>query len=134
MFSFLFSLMLSKESLATLGLGKMIGAAWVIFTTVYFLLSMALPTLIASNQNGALQNSFNNGESSGYQKAVLQLGQALGAQYDGGCKEPVPVSFGTGAPVGILSANCLQTVVEQAMNPANQQAPAGQQAPVAPQN
>ena len=124
--------MLSKESIANLGLAKVLGAAWVIFTTLYFLLSIALPYIIQSTQTAALQGSYNNGQSYGYQAAVVQLGQALGAQLEGGCKEPVPVNFGTGAPVGILSTNCLQAVVEAAMNPQNQQAPAPQDATVPP--
>lgn len=126
--------MFSKESLANLSLSRILGAAWVIFTTLYFLLSIALPYMVTQAQNVALQGSFQNGQSNGYEAAVLQLGQALGAQLEGGCKEPVPVNFGTGAPVGILSTNCLQTVVEAAMNPANQPAPAAPETPAPAQN
>jgi hypothetical protein len=86
--------MFSKESLANLSLSRILGAAWVIFTTLYFLLSIALPYMVTQAQNVALQGSFQNGQSNGYEAAVL---------FKHLKKEPVPVNFGTGAPVGILS-------------------------------
>lgn len=86
----------------------MLGAAWIIFTTVYFLLSVASPYIFERTQAAALQGSYQNGQANGYQAAVLQLGQALSTQLQGGCKEAVPVNFGTGAPIGIVSTNCLQ--------------------------
>ena len=48
--------MLSKESIANLGLAKVLGAAWVIFTTLYFLLSIALPYIIQSTQTASAKN------------------------------------------------------------------------------
>jgi hypothetical protein len=117
--------MISKESLANLGLGKILGAAWIFFTTVYFFLTMVAPYLILQVQGNLINNAVNtqlntvfqkgqeNGQNIGYQSAYAQLGQALGAQFQGGCKEPIPVNLGSGTTVGIISMNCLQQAAAQ---------------------
>jgi hypothetical protein len=47
---------------------------------------------------------------------VIQLGQALAGQLEGGCKDVVPVNFGTGAPVGIVSTNCVEMMMKNVLN------------------
>ncbi len=116
----------TKEYIASLSIGKVLLSAWVFFTTIYFLLGLAAPyllmkvegNLINNAVNGQLQTVFQqgqeNGQAVGYQAAIGQLGQALGTQLQGGCKEPVPVTFGSGVVVNVLSENCLQLFAESA--------------------
>lgn len=69
----------------------------------------ALAQASASFSGNVLQNGYNNG----YGTAVMQLAKALEDQYTQGCKEPVPVTLGTGS-VGIVSVNCFQKIAENA--------------------
>lgn len=118
--------MFSKESLACLSIGRVVAYAWVFFVTVYFFLTLTAPYLITQIQGGLIKNQasvlansqlepvFKNGQAAGFQAAIGQLGQALGTQLQGGCKEPVPVTFGSGVTVNVLTENCLQLFAEQA--------------------
>lgn len=126
-----------------LSVGKAITAAWVFFVTVFFLYSVSFSSIenaklteasqigyqngFAAAANQAMSsfsgNTLQNGYNNGYGTAILQLAQALAAQYEGGCKEAVPVTIGSGS-VGIISIDCLQQVAS------GQTAP--QTAPTAP--
>jgi hypothetical protein len=115
--------MFSKESVASLSIGTLIGSAWVIFTTVYFLLSLTYPYIQSTQVNGATQNGYNRGANDGFGTAVGQLGQALTKQIADGCKDAIPVTIGTGS-IGIVNAGCLQTPVATPGAPAPANAPA----------
>ena len=125
--------MISNTCFQDLTVGKMVTAAWVIFTSLFFLYSVSYPILegtklqsattagfnngfntaanqaMASMSGNALQNGYNNG----YGTAIMQLAQALTTQYAEGCQKPVPVTIGTGS-VGIVSIDCLQKVAASA--------------------
>lgn len=110
--------------------GMVVLGTWIAFTTFYTLSSFIYPFIEAkqiadARQAGYVQganetaqralqsfsgNVFQNGQAQGQQIVVSQLLQELSKQYDGGCKEIVPVSVGTGS-VGILSTACLQMLV-----------------------
>ncbi len=68
---------------------------------------------VNSRLNEVFKQGQADGQSLGYQAAYAQLGQALGAQFQGGCKEAIPVSLGSGTTVGIISINCLQQATAQ---------------------
>ncbi len=109
--------------------GKVVTAAWVLFTSLFFLYSVAFPVLEKQKLDSATQvgyvngyqtaanqamsslsgNTFQNGQNNGYGTAILQLAQALASQYNEGCAKAVPVTIGSGS-VGILSVDCLQKV------------------------
>jgi hypothetical protein len=130
--------MFSKESVASLSIGTLIGSAWVIFTTVYFLLSLTYPYIQSAQINGADQNGYNRGFTTasnaamasfsgnvfqnGFGTAVGQLGQALTKQIADGCKDAIPVTIGTGS-IGIVNAGCLQTPAATPGAPAPANAP-----------
>ncbi|MFZ2255366.1 MAG: hypothetical protein WAW59_04850 [Patescibacteria group bacterium] len=100
---------------------------WIAFASFYTLASFAYPFIQATQlesarQTGYMQgandasqralqsfsgNVFQNGQNEGQQVVVAQLIQALSQQLEGGCKEVVPVTIGTGS-IGILSTACLQ--------------------------
>lgn len=63
-------------------------------------------------------NVFQNGQSEGQQLVVTQLVQALSQQLDGGCKDVVPVTIGTGS-IGILSTACLQQLTASGVTAAD---------------
>lgn len=112
--------MISMESLAKLSLGKILAAAWVFFTSVYFLISVSAPYILAKTETALINNAVNtqlntvfkqgqdNGQTVGFQAAISQLGQALTTQLKWGCKDAVPVTISSGTTIGILSTNCLQ--------------------------
>ena len=66
--------------------------AWVIFTTLYFLLSLAVPVIVSKAQNQAMQGSFQNGQLNGYNSAFSLMGQALTSQVKEGCKQALPLT------------------------------------------
>lgn len=107
-------------------LPKTLGLAWVLFTTLYFLFSVALPYVIGGTQQAVMNGAFANGQQDGYVKAFMQLGGELQKQLQGGCKEPVAVQLGSGVTVGIVSTNCLQQPQQapQAGGPTGPEAPA----------
>ena len=87
--------------------------AWVIFTTLYFLLSLAVPYILrdVASQNIALQQSFTNGQQNGqlngYNTAFGMMGQALSAQVKEGCKQALPLTVGSGQTIGVVNIDCL---------------------------
>ncbi len=54
-----------------------------------------------------MQTFSGNVFQNGYGKAVLDLASALDAQFQGGCKEIVPIQIGSGA-LGIVNVACIQ--------------------------
>jgi hypothetical protein len=123
--------MFSRERLSQLTASGALVIAWIIFTTLYFLISVSYPFIIGKTQNVALEQAravgYNQAVSqamqtfsgnvfqNGYGKAVLDLATALDAQVKWGCKEAVPVQIGSGA-LGIVNVAC----IEQAVAGANQ--------------
>jgi hypothetical protein len=107
--------MLSREVTENLTFAKVFLAGWVFFTTVFFFLSISAPFILQKTQgelianwvNNQLTTVYQNWQSIGYQWAIMQLGNALGKQLEDGCKEAVPVTFGSGISVGIVSTKCL---------------------------
>lgn len=100
----------NREKVA-LHAGPVVLWTWVAFTSLYTFLSFAYPFIQAkeiesARQSGYIQganetaqqalqsfsgNVFQNGQSQGQQLVVNQLLQALSSQFDGGCKEVIPV-------------------------------------------
>lgn len=135
--------MFSRETLKDISFAKTLGLAWVLFTTLFFLFFTLFPVIESAKVNSAMQEGYNkgfgdaitqasasfsgnvlqNGYNNGFGTAVMQLAKALEDQYTQGCKEPVPVTIGTGS-VGIVSVNCFQKIAENAAS--------GQTAPVQP--
>lgn len=113
--------------LQDISVGKTVTAAWVLFTSLFFLYSISYPVLEKSKLDAVSQsaytngyntaanqamasfsgNTLQNGYNNGYGTAVLQLTQALAKQYEGGCTEAVPVTVGSGS-IGVVSIDCLQ--------------------------
>lgn len=125
--------MFNKETLKEISFAKTLGLAWVLFTTLFFLFSVLFPVIESGKVNSAMQLGYNNGAkdalaqatasfsgnvlqngyNNGYGTAIMQLGKALQDQYVQGCKEPVPVTIGTGS-VNIVSVDCFQKIAENA--------------------
>lgn len=119
--------------LQEISVGKAVTAAWVFFTSLFFLYSISYPLLEKSKLEAATQaaytngyttaanqamasfsgNLLQNGYNNGYGTAVLQLAQALAKQYEGGCTEAVPVTVGSGS-IQIVSVDCLQKAAANA--------------------
>jgi|GEM_PF-3958394 len=97
-----------KDFANALTLGKTLGFAWILFTTLYFLFSLAYPFVVQSTQTNVLQGAYQNGQVSGYTTAFTQLGQVLDEQMKGGCKQAVPVNVGSGVTLGVVNVACLQ--------------------------
>ena len=113
--------------------GKSVLAAWVLFTSLFFLYFVGYPMIESKKITEAQQVWYNNGYSTavnqamstfsgntlqtgynnGYGTAIVQLAQALTAQYNEGCSKPVPVTIGSGS-VGIVSVDCLQKISNSA--------------------
>ena len=87
------------------------------FTTLYTLFSFGYPFVVSQSQTSALNASFQNGQTSGYNTAFGQLGQALTQQFNDGCKQPVPVNVGGSGAVGIVSIDCLAQAQSGAVAP-----------------
>ncbi len=91
--------------------------AWVVFTTLFFLLYLAAPYLIERNQTQALNGAYQNGQINGYNTAFTQLGDVLDKQVKGGCKEAIPVNVGSGT-LGVVNTACLKGAEQPAQTPA----------------
>ncbi len=111
--------------------GPIVLWAWIAFTSFYTLMSFAYPFVEAKQvavaretgytqgANEATQaalasfsgNVFQNGQLQGQQLVVSQLIQELAKQYEGGCKEIVPVNIGTGS-IGVLSTACYEQLMK----------------------
>ncbi len=123
----------SSSFSSDLSVGKAFIAAWVFFTSLFFLYFVGYPMIeskkLSEAQQAGYTNGYNtavnqamatfsgdtlkNGYNNGYGTAILQLAQALTAQYSEGCSKPVPVTIGTGS-VGIVSVDCLQKISNSA--------------------
>jgi hypothetical protein len=106
--------------------------AWIIFTSLYFLLSVTYPFVVGKTQSAAIQQAqvqgYNTAVSqamqtfsgnvfqNGYGKAVLDLATALDAQVKGGCAEAVPVQIGTGV-LAVVNVECIQKALSGATAP-----------------
>lgn len=95
---------------------KAIWWAWILFTSLYFLVSMFLPVIYTQTQQVALQGKYQEGQVSGYNTAFSLLGQALDAQVREGCKQALPVSVASGQTMGIVNVGCLQQPQAGAQN------------------
>ncbi len=95
--------------------------AWVIFTTLFFLLYFAVPSIYVKTQTQALNGAYQNGQVSGYNTAFSQLGEVLDKQVKGGCKEAIPVNVGSGT-LGVVNTACLKGA-DQSAQPQPQPAP-----------
>lgn len=127
----------NREKVA-LHAGPVVLWTWIAFTSFYTLLSFGYPYIQATQlesarQTGYIQganeatqralqsfsgNVFQNGQNEGQQLVVTQLVQALSQQLDGGCKDVVPVTIGTGS-IGILSTACLQQLTASGVTAAD---------------
>ena len=87
-------LMFNKDSCMNVcgPVSRAVAWAWVIFTTLYFLLSLAVPVIVSKAQNQAMQGSFQNGQLNGYNSAFSLMGQALTSQVKEGCKQALPLT------------------------------------------
>jgi hypothetical protein len=117
-----FIYMFNRQAIGNITVWGALILAWVFFTTVYFLLSIGYPLVIGKTQSAALANAQQQGYNvavsqamqtfsgnvfqNGYGKAVLDLATALQAQVEGGCKEAVPVTIGSGS-LGIINVACI---------------------------
>jgi hypothetical protein len=127
--------MFSRDRLSQFTASGALVIAWIIFTSLYFLISVTYPFIVGKTQSAAIQQAQVQGYNSavsqamqtfsgnvfqnGYGKAVLDLATALDAQVKNGCKEAVPVQIGSGA-LGIVNVAC----ITQALSGATQPAPA----------
>jgi 4-diphosphocytidyl-2C-methyl-D-erythritol kinase len=55
----------------------------------------------------AMQSFSGNVFQNGYAKAYGEIGQALVAQYNDGCKQAIPLNVGGSGAIGIVSIDCL---------------------------
>ena len=95
LFFYLFSMFNKDSCMNVCGpVSRAVAWSWVIFTTLYFLLSLAVPYIIrdVSSQNIALQQSFINGQQNGANSAFGMMGQALTSQVKEGCKQALPLT------------------------------------------
>ena len=108
LFFYLFSMFNKDACMNVCGpVSRAVAWAWVIFTTLYFLLSLAVPVIVSKAQNQAMQGSFQNGQLNGYNSAFSLMGQALTSQVKEGCKQALPLTVGSGQTIGVVNVDCL---------------------------
>ena len=108
LFFYLFSMFNKDSCMNVCGpVSRAVAWSWVIFTTLYFLLSLAVPVIISKAQNQAMQGSFQNGQLNGYNSAFSLMGQALTSQVKEGCKQALPLTVGSGQTIGVVNVDCL---------------------------
>ena len=108
LFFYLFSMFNKDSCMNVCGpVSRAVAWAWVIFTTLYFLLSLAVPVIVSKAQNQAMQGSFQNGQLNGYNSAFSLMGQALTSQVKEGCKQALPLTVGSGQTIGVVNVDCL---------------------------
>ena len=108
LFFYLFSMFNKDSCMNVCGpVSRAVAWSWVIFTTLYFLLSLAVPVIVSKAQNQAMQGSFQNGQLNGYNSAFSLMGQALTSQVKEGCKQALPLTVGSGQTIGVVNVDCL---------------------------
>ena len=83
-------------------------STWITLTTLYVIIDQAYPVIINKINNDIFINGASQGQVAGYQKAITDLGIVMEKQYQEGCKNEVPVAYGSGKTVSLYSVDCLK--------------------------
>lgn len=82
--------------------------SWLVLSTLYVLVDSIYPSVVNKINNDVFMNGANQGQAAGYQKAITDLGIVMEKQYQEGCKNEVPVTYGSGKTVSLYSVDCLK--------------------------
>ena len=82
--------------------------SWLVLSTLYVLVDSIYPSVVNKINNDVFVNGANQGQAAGYQKAITDLGIVMEKQYQEGCKNEVPVAYGSGKTVSLYSVDCLK--------------------------
>lgn len=81
---------------------------WIALATLYIVIDNVYPVIANRINNDVFMNGANQGQAAGYQKAITDLGIVMEKQYTDGCKNEVPVAYGSGKTVSLYSVDCLK--------------------------
>ncbi len=82
--------------------------SWFALATLYVIIDTTYPVVVNRINNDIFINGATQGQAAGYQKAITDLGIVMEKQYQEGCKNEVPVAYGSGKTVSLYSVDCLR--------------------------